>query len=396
MPPHFDGDRLRVELSVADLLERELVGSLSFGQRGGFERLWLGQAIHSRYQEATLAADPTYRREVVVWAELSHRGWQVILRGRLDGLRRDPDGSLVVEEIKSVRRGGQLSPATREMYERQALLYAWLLRLTEEAPVRAELVLIEIGSDSVERVPLSTSWAGLEGDVRRRISTLLRAWEAERAAIEERRQVAATLAFPYPLQRPGQERIVEAVETALANRDHLLLEAPTGIGKTVSALYPALRYALANAKRVFVLTAKTLQQDMAMKVLSLLNGDEAFRSLRLRAKAKMCANGEVICHEEYCPYARDYYGKLKTAGTVPRLLADHPTLEPAEVFHRARADEVCPFEVSLDLAHQVQVVVCDYNYAFDPYVALSEFGAEGDLADAILVIDEIHNLVERG
>src|SRR6185503_12230970 len=396
MPARFDPDLLRVELSVADLLERELVGSLSFNQRGGYERLWLGQAIHSRYQEAALAADPSYRREVAVAAELTHRGWQVLLRGRLDGLRREPDGSLVVEEIKSVRRGGQLPPSTRELYERQALLYAWLLRLTESAPVSAELVLIEIGSDAVERLPLQISWAALEGEVRRRLSALFRGYEAERAAVEERRRVAATLPFPYARSRPGQERIVEAVETALANRDHLLLEAPTGIGKTVAALYPALRYALAHGKRVFVLTAKTLQQDMAMKVLGLLNGDEAFRSLRLRAKAKMCANGEVICHEEYCPYARDYYGKLKTAGTVPRLIAEHATLEPDEVYHRARADEVCPFEVSLDLAHQVQVVVCDYNYAFDPYVALSEFGADGDLADTILVIDEVHNLVERG
>ncbi len=396
MPPRFDADRLRLELSVADLLERELAGSLGFGHRGGYERLWLGQAIHSRYQESALARDPSYRRELAVAAELTHRGWQILLRGRLDGLRRDPDGSLVVEEIKSVRRGGQLAPATRDLYERQALLYAWLLRLTEEVPVRAELVLIEIGSDEVERFPLAISWAALEGEVRRRLSALLRAHEAEREAVEERRRAAAALAFPYPTLRPGQERIVDAVETAIANRDHLLLEAPTGIGKTVAALYPALRHALTHGKRVFVLTAKTLQQDMAMKVLALLNGDEAFRSLRLRAKAKMCANGEVICHEEYCPYARDFYAKLKTAGTVPRLLAEHPTLEPDEVYHRARADEVCPFEVSLDLAHQVQVVVCDYNYAFDPYVALSDFGADGDLTDTILVVDEIHNLVERG
>ena len=454
---------------MADLLERELAGSLGFGHRGGYERLWLGQAIHSRYQEMTLASDVSYRREVVVSAELTHRGWQVHLRGRLDGLRREADGTLVVEEIKSVRRGGQLQPATRELYERQALLYAWLLTLNEEglagagageaedsgplsprrgergvgtrgaaerqAPglpgaralarpwgesgvadqprgggrvgggsglrprgrgVRAELVLIEIGSDEVERIELTASWAALEGEVRRRLSSLLRAYEAERAAHEERQRVAATLPFPHLALRPGQERIVEAVETALSNRDHLLLEAPTGIGKTAAALYPALRHALAHGKRVFVLTAKTLQQDMAMKVLGLLNTDEAFRSLRMRAKAKMCANGEVICHEEYCPYARDFYAKLKSAGTVPRLLAEHPTLEPDEVFHRARADEVCPFEVSLDLAHQVQVVVCDYNYAFDPYVALSEFGAEGDLGDTVLIIDEVHNLVERG
>jgi DNA excision repair protein ERCC-2 len=295
-----------------------------------------------------------------------------------------------------VRRGAQLAAAAREAYERQALLYAWLLQLQQEAPVRAELVLIEIGSDAVERAPVEMPWTALEAEVRRRLSAILRGHDLEREAVAERQRVAASLPFPYPLTRPGQERIVEAVETALANRDHLLLEAPTGIGKTVAALYPALRHALQHGKRVFVLTAKTLQQDMAMKVLALLNGDEAFRALRLRAKAKMCANGEVICHEEYCAFARDYHGKLKLAATVPRLLADHPNLEPESVYHRAHADEVCPFEVSLDLAHQVQVVVCDYNYAFDPYVSLSEFGADGDLADTVLVIDEVHNLVERG
>jgi DNA excision repair protein ERCC-2 len=396
MPPRFDDERCRLELSVADLLERELVGSLSFGNRGGYERLWLGQAIHSRYQEQASADDGSYRREVVVTTELTHRGWQVFLRGRLDGLRRESDGTLVVEEIKSVRRGAQLAPAVRECYEKQALLYAWLLRIQQPDPVRAELVLIEIGTDLLERCAIETPWMALEGEVRRRISALLRAHELERAMAAERQRVAAALPFPYPVLRRGQGEIVAAVETALAGSDHLLLEAPTGIGKTVAALYPALRYALSHGKRVFVLTAKTLQQDMAMKVLALLNGDAAFHALRLRAKAKMCANGEVICHEEYCAFARDYYGKLKLAATVPRLLADHPNLEPDDVFHRAHADEVCPFEVSLDLAHQVQVVVCDYNYAFDPYVGLSDFGAEADLSDTILVIDEVHNLVERG
>jgi len=396
MAPRFDDERLQIELGVADLLERELQGSLSFANRGGYERMWLGQAIHSRYQEEALGRDGTYRREVPVDAQLTHRGWQVTLRGRADGLRRDRDGALVVEEIKSVRHGGQLSPVVRELYEKQALLYAWMLRLHEETEVRAELVLVTIGTDEVQRIPLEISWAALEGEVRRRIATLLRAHEEEREALAERRRVGEALPFPYGAYRPGQEQIVDAVDAALRNRDHLLVEAPTGIGKTVAALYPALRHALQHGKRLFVLTAKTLQQDMAMQVLGLLNADESFRSLRLRAKAKMCANGEVVCHEEYCPYARDYYGKLKAAATVPRLLAEHPTLEPEEVFHRAHADEVCPFEVSLDLAGQVQAVVCDYNYAFDPYVALHDFGAEEDLRDTILVIDEVHNLVERG
>lgn len=358
--------------------------------------MWLGQAIHSRYQGEAETGDATYRREVSVRHELVFRGWQVVIRGRIDGLRREPDGSLVVEEIKSVRRGGRLSPTAREVYGRQALLYAWILSRQRDVAVRAELVLIEIGSDVVEREAVETSWKGLEAQVKRRIGALLGEHERQRVAAAERHRVATELEFPYPAVRPGQEEIVDAVATALEQGDHLLVEAPTGIGKTVAALYPALRYALAHDKRVFVLTAKNLQQEMSMAVLRLLNEDESFRSLRVRAKAKMCANGEVICHEEYCPYARDYYSKLESGGLVPALLEEHPTLDPDTVFRRARADEVCPFEVSLDLSRRVQVVVCDYNYAFDPYVALSEFGDDAELSDTILVVDEIHNLVERG
>jgi DNA excision repair protein ERCC-2 len=110
----------------------------------------------------------------------------------------------------------------------------------------------------------------------------------------------------------------------------------------------------------------------------------------------MCANGEVICHEEYCPFARDYFAKVASSGVVPRLLRDEAVLEPDLVFSASAQAEVCPFEVSLDLAGRAQVVVGDYNYAFDPYVALAEFGPDGSLSDTVLVIDEIHNLVERG
>src|SRR5262249_7172851 len=105
---------------------------------------------------------------------------------------------------------------------------------------------------------------------------------------------------------------------------------------------------------------------------------------------------QVICHEEYCRFAKDYYLKLQTTGVAQRLLADRATLLPDDVFAAAHHAEVCPFELSLDLAGRSQVVVCDYNYAFDPYVSLPEFGAESALSDTVPVIDETHNLVARG
>jgi len=396
MAPRFDTESLTLELSVADLIERELARSIGFAQRGGYERLWLGQAIHGRYQEEALASDPTYRREVALKVELEHRGWKVVLSGRLDGIRKEDDGAIVVEEIKSVRREGQLSPAVRELYERQARLYAWMLQREESATVRAELVLIAIGSDAVEREAVEVDVEAIDQEVRKRLNQLLRQHEAEARAREDRKRAGEELAFPHAELRPGQDEIVAAVEEAVASRSHLLLEAPTGIGKTVAALWPALAYALREDKRLFVLTAKNLQQEMATRVLRQLAATGGFHALRMRAKSRMCANGEVICHEEFCAFAKDYASKLVGTGLVPRLLEDVAVLEPDLVFSAAAGAEVCPFEVSLDLAGRSQVVVGDYNYAFDPWIALSDFGPEANLSDTILVIDEIHNLVERG
>ena len=396
MAPRFTPKSLTLDLSVADLLESSFSRSLGFSSRGGYERLWLGQAIHGRYQEQKLEEDPSYRREGVISHLFEHRGWRVTVQGRADGLRREPDGTLVVEEIKSVRRGGALPPAVRESYQRQALLYAWMLSHTEPGPVRAELVLIAIGSNETEREPLDPNFEALEAGVRRRVNSLIYAWEAEQRRAAERHGAAERLKFPYRETRPGQELILAAVETAVANREHLLLQATTGIGKTVAALYPALKYALAHDKRLFILTAKNTQQEMATAVLNLLNQEEAFRSLRLRAKAKMCANDQIICHEEYCRFAKDYGLKLATTGVIPRILESHAAIEPDHIFQAAREAEVCPFEVSLELSGRVQVTVCDYNYVFDPYVSLSGFAADEDLSDVILVIDEVHNLVGRG
>ena len=396
MAPRFDPQNRTLELAVADLLDTQLLRSLGFANRGGYERMWLGQAIHSRYQEKALAEDPSYQREVTVRHTLEHRGWLVTVHGRIDGLRKGSDGIPIVEEIKSVRRVGQLAPAVRDLYQRQAALYAWLL-LEEGTPeVRAELVLIEIGSSTIAREPVDVSHRGVDAAVQRRLATLVRGYESQEAARGVRHRAAEELGFPYPTIRPGQQGIVDAVGQALEQREHVLIEAPTGIGKTASALFPAVRYALANDKRLFVLTAKTLQQDMAAEVLELLNPLEAYNSLRLRAKAKMCANDQVLCHEEYCGFARDYYLKLQKSGLVQQLLDRHSTLDPDTIYANAKRSEVCPFEVSLELGHKVQAMVCDYNYAFEPYVSLSDFSPEADLSNTILVVDEIHNLVGRG
>jgi len=175
---------------------------------------------------------------------------------------------------------------------------------------------------------------------------------------------------------------------------HLLLSAPTGVGKTAAALYPAVKLALATGRRVVFLTAKTLQQQLAVETLKRMQ-QGGWSSLQVRAKGRMCANDEVICHEEFCAFARDYGLKLDERGVLPALRTSAPHLDPDRVFEVAKAAEVCPFEVSLELIDGTTAIVCDYNYVFDPAIALFGLAESGSLEDTYLIVDEAHNLVDR-
>ncbi len=195
----------------------------------------------------------------------------------------------------------------------------------------------------------------------------------------------------YEIPTPIQARCIGHL---LAGRD-LLGCAQTGTGKTAAVLHPAVRAALARGKRVFFLTAKTLQQRLVVETLRAMQRDGLFRSLQLRAKSKMCANTEMVCHEEVCPYARDYGLKLVQTKLLENLLDSDEHQDPDRIFAAAKEHTVCPFEVSLDLLPEVNLVVCDYNYVFDPTIGLHALLHGDALRDAVLIIDEAHNLVDR-
>jgi Rad3-related DNA helicase len=195
--------------------------------------------------------------------------------------------------------------------------------------------------------------------------------------------------------RPGQQEIISSVARAIWQQETLLVSAPTGIGKTMAVLYPAVKQALKLGKKLFYLTSKTLQQDAAVEALRRLN-DGSFRVLRIRAKQKMCAHTEMICHEDFCPFAARYTDKMTKSGLLTNIVTGMSYFDPDITFELAKSTEVCPFEVSLELIEQADVIVCDYNYIFDPYVGLKTYSQENDYGDCVLLVDEAHNLVERG
>jgi DNA excision repair protein ERCC-2 len=203
--------------------------------------------------------------------------------------------------------------------------------------------------------------------------------------------LAGTLTFPHDRPRRHQDEMIAAVAQALEAGRHLLVSAPSGIGKTAGALFPVLQHALANDQRVFFVTAKNTQQQIAAETLRRVGGASA---TFFRAREKMCVNDVYACREEFCPHLRDFSLKLEQTRALERLLAQRLIL-PDALMEAGRGASLCPFELALLEAEQTDVIVCDYNYVFDPQVYFRRFFLDADYSNAVLVIDEAHNLVQR-
>lgn len=382
----------KVWASVHDLLP-EIATSGWPGE--GWVRLSVGSELHRLVQARLAQEDPSYQPEVVVDAEIPLEGWTLLVSGRCDGVFSPPQGKPVVEEIKTLHFRTDLfrpeAELLRQRFQWQVRLYAYCLY--PEGQAQARLRLVDLGGEEERVEEVRWSPGQVEAYLKSRLSVFIHEAEERAALLARWQQTAARLAFPFPEVRPVQREAMAAVEEAVASGRHLLLSAPTGVGKTAAALFPALRQALMTGKRLVFCTAKTLQQKLAVETLVAMN-DGSFRTVQIRAKAKMCANREVICHEEFCDYIQDLPAKLASSRLVERLL-QWSHVDPNTVFAAAQAEGVCPFIAQLETVPETLAVVCDYNYVFDPGIALFGRPETGSLGDFILVVDEAHNLVDR-
>jgi DNA excision repair protein ERCC-2 len=398
-----DYEKREIVCSVGDLVQGSTYRRIGVERGDGFRRMWIGQDIHTRRAEQRASEDPHYRAEVHVVHRMTVGGWSVTVTGRIDGLSIDKEAQIVsIEEVKSIHFDLELEALYRsEKLQRhlyQLLLYAYFLSGQPDLQgftFAPQLVLIDLVSGDTKLVDTEFDRDRVAATLEGSIAKLIEDLETAAALRVAKRAFADTLTFPFDVVRPGQEEIVSAVARAVYQRDSLLVSAPTGIGKTMAVLYPAVRQSLKLGKKLFYLTSKTLQQDAAVEALRRLN-DGSFRVLRIRAKSKMCAHTEMICHEDFCPFAAQYSSKMEKSGLLSHLVTSMSYFDPDITFEAAREHEVCPFEVSLELIEQADVVVCDYNYIFDPYVGLKAYSQENDYGDCVLVVDEAHNLVDRG
>ena len=395
----FDDDARTLELSVHDVLDAgpprgSLRMSVAWSSR---TRMAAGARVHTRWQEARLAEDPVYAKEVQIRHALVVRDWEVTLTGRMDGLSQE-DGRWVVEEIKSSaldsRRISNLHVADMPRAVQQLRLYLHILQGRGHDPIgRLVVVSLHDGSQRVMPVDASVDTAAF---LQAQIEWIVLRHEEQMAWAARRR--SAVIPMPHPTWRVGQEALCEEVQDVLHREGHLLLSAPTGLGKTAAVLYGALRVAYATDKRVFFATARTTQQQIAAQTLRAMSRQGLpIHAVQIRARDKACLNEVVACRPDCCAYAKGHHDRVEDAQLQDALWSEASGVwtvpDPDDVEDLAVQHQVCPFALSMELVHRADVVIGDYNYAFDPARRLAPLADAPD--EWIVIVDEAHNLPER-
>jgi len=377
-------------ISVRDLVEFVLRQGDLGGEREfvGSDRALAGIRGHQKIQRSR----PTgYLTELPVEHRVETEEFTLQIRGRIDGLLITSQ-QVLLEEIKTVQ--GKWNHEADPLHWAQAKFYAFMH--AQENGLKElvlQLVYLELPAGKVTEFRQTFSFAELS-DFFAATTAVYVDWLRERHHwCVDRDSTIAALVFPFPAYRPGQRELAVAAYRVLANGGRLFLAAPTGIGKTISTLFPAVK-ALGEGKleRIFYLTARTVGRAIAEKALAdLRRAGLKLRAVTLTAKEKICVREGHPCDPLTCPLALGYYDRVKPA--IREALAQEE-ITRSVLESVGQKYQVCPFELSLDVSVWADAIICDYNYVFDPQVYLRRHLAEDGGAYGFLV-DEAHNLVDR-
>lgn len=353
------------------------------------------QAGSRMHREIQRSMGPEYRAEVSLSHTVGLGSYELVIEGRADGIFVQ-DGVTAVDEIKGTYRNLRGIKEPVPVHLAQAKCYAYIYALQEAlSEIRVRMTYCQLETEAVKYFDEAYSfeelslWFDALITEYRKWSDYRMDWLAKRnASIKE-------LAFPFPY-RKGQKELVTYVYQTIYHKRKLFIEAPTGVGKTISTVYPALKaLGEGRADRLFYLTAKTITRTVADDTMQMLSDHGMhLKRVLLTAKEKICPQEETICNPEACPYAKGHFDRINDC--LYECLTNEDSFSREVVTRYAKKHCVCPFEMSLDMSLFSDAVICDYNYVFDPHVYLKRFFGEGSAERYLFLIDEAHNLVERG
>lgn len=357
-----------------------------------------GTRLHGRIQQRLVREHPELQRERSVHWTFSREEFECRVRGRIDAFL--PGAAPILEEIKTTFRPQPLLKALeadpRHPFLQQLRMYAWICARTDPTLPACRLRVVSLLDETETLVDVSFDLESFSDWVEAQVEGLHAQHLQARARTAARQEAGVRLGFPFHAPRPGQEHLMALVESALESGTPLLVQAPTGLGKTAAVLHPGLRRALAEDLRLFYLTPRNSQHGVAEAYLRRLReAGHPLRSVTLRAKERVCPQEIVHCHPDACPRARGYYDRLRESQAL-ETLAELGCADSAAIQGLADAHALCPFELALDAARHADVIIGDYNYALSPSSTLIRFfGEEAAQGRNLLLIDEAHNLPGR-
>ena len=386
---------LNIRISVRDLVEFVLrSGDIDNRKGGGLgekEAMQEGSRIHRKIQGKMGSA---YRAEVPLGITLPGDGYTLTVEGRADGIFTEQD-TVWIDEIKSMYRDPDTLKEAIPVHLAQAKCYAHIYALQHGLDeIGVQMTYCSLETEEIRRFREMLPTKELSGWFQE-VTDAYRKWaEFQRDWRELRRASIQGLEFPYPW-RAGQKKLAMDVYRTILRKKNLFLQAPTGTGKTLSTVYPAVKAVGEGlAERIFYATAKTITRTVAEEAFSVLRGNGLrLKTLTLTAKEKVCPCGEMVCNPDACPRAKGHFDRVNDA--VFEMLNAADAFDRDVILQQAEKWRVCPFEMSLDVSLWCDAVICDYNYIFDPRAKLKRFFAEGR-GEYLFLVDEAHNLVDRG
>ncbi|MBO4845289.1 MAG: ATP-dependent DNA helicase [Lachnospiraceae bacterium] len=318
----------------------------------------------------------------------------VTVDGRADGII-DAD-SVTIDEIKGTYRKLERMESPDNVHLAQAKCYAFIYASQNSLEkIGVQMTYVNMDSEEIKRFKYVFSFEELDIWFEELMREYIRWVDMEQDWFEKRNVSIKDTEFPFEY-REGQKELVTHVYHTIVHGRKLFLEAPTGVGKTISTIFPTIKaIGEKKAQRMFYLTAKTVTRTVASDTINLLrNKGLRFKSIVITAKDKICPLEERNCNPEACPYAKGHFDRVNDA--MFAILTEREDYDRNTLEEYAQRFCVCPFEFSLDVSLFCDAVICDYNYLFDPHVSLKRFFADGKPADSIFLIDEAHNLVDRG
>ncbi|WP_406945097.1 helicase C-terminal domain-containing protein [Halobacillus sp. SY10] len=351
-----------------------------------------GTAIHQEVQKKYKEKDES---EVFLEYEFQQEGLNLKVQGRCDGLLDTEEGP-VIDEIKSTSRDlEEIDDTTYPLYWAQAKGYAFIYAAQEELQkIQVQLTYVQKRTKDKKRILRTFTYEELHQFMEETVSEYASYARILLHIREQKEKTVPDLNFPFPSYRDGQRKLAGSVYRTIEEKRNLFAQAPTGIGKTISTLFPAIKaLQLEGLERIYYLTAKTITRATAEEALQKM-GERGLklRSVTLTAKDKICFQEETICQPDYCEFADGYYDRIN--GAIVDILLHETQMTRSVIESYARKHKVCPFEFSLDLTDVSDVIIGDYNYIFDPRVSLKRLMPDRKKKTALLV-DESHNLVER-